>query len=66
MEYTVRLQDGADLELTDVGVSTDDHRIAFSIDGRIDNIDDKLMDVLSDTTLRPVAITFEADDTNAE
>lgn len=67
LEYhTVRLQDGADLELTDVGVSPDDHRIAFSIDGRIGNIDDELMDVLSETTLRPVAITFEAAETDAE
>jgi len=66
MEYTVDLQDGADLHLTDVGVTTQDEQIAFSIDGRIDEIDDELMEIFSDKSLKPVAITFEAKETNEE
>ncbi len=48
MEYTVRLQDGDDLVLTDVGISTEGDQIAFSINGQIDDIDDELMNVFSD------------------
>ncbi|WP_231188674.1 hypothetical protein [Haladaptatus sp. DYF46] len=62
MEYTVRLEDGTDLQLTDVDVATKGDQIAFSIDGRIENIDNELMEVFQDKSLRPAAITFEAQD----
>ncbi|RBI60308.1 hypothetical protein DMJ13_18390 [halophilic archaeon] len=62
MEYTIRLQDGAELELTDVGVATRNDHISFSIDGRLKDLDEDLLEVFSGQTLQPVAVTFKVED----
>lgn len=66
MKYTISLQNGAELELTEVGVATEGNTIVFSIDGRIDDIDGDLMAVFEDRTLQPASITFEAEETEEE
>ncbi|WP_227373921.1 hypothetical protein [Haladaptatus halobius] len=62
MEVTVRLDDGARLELKDVGVAAEDDKIAFSIDGVLLNVDDETLEALTGNTVRPVAISFEVDE----
>lgn len=64
MEHTIRLQNGADLELTDIGVATDDEHISFSIDGRIEGVNDDLMDAFSGKSLTLTAVTFRAEAPN--
>ncbi|RBI60813.1 hypothetical protein DMJ13_17965 [halophilic archaeon] len=66
VEYTIRLQDGADLELTEVGVATEGDRISFSIDGRIEDIDADLLEVFSGQILEPVAVTFDTKEPEEE
>ncbi|WP_231188653.1 hypothetical protein [Haladaptatus sp. DYF46] len=66
MEHTIRLQDGADLELTDIGIATDDEHISFSIDGRIEGVNDELMDALSGKSLTLTAVTFQAEASNSD
>lgn len=63
MEYTIRLQDGAELELTEVGVATKKDQIAFSIEGRLKDIDEDLMESFHGQTLQPAAVTFKTEET---
>ncbi|WP_227357082.1 hypothetical protein [Haladaptatus salinisoli] len=66
MKYTISLQDGAELELTEIGVATEGDTIAFSVEGRIEEINDDLIEVFEGKTLQPVAITFEAEEPEEE
>ncbi|WP_227354820.1 hypothetical protein [Haladaptatus salinisoli] len=62
MEVTIRLNDGAQLALKDVGIAAEEGKIAFSIDGVLLNVDDATLEALSGNAVRPIAVTFEISD----
>ncbi|WP_227377755.1 hypothetical protein [Haladaptatus halobius] len=62
MEIALRLQDGAHLELTDIGVSTTDEKISFSIDGRITDVEDEILHQFSGKHVTPVEIVFAVEE----
>jgi hypothetical protein len=62
MEIALRLEDGAHLELTDIGVSTTDEIISFSIDGRIMNVEDDVLEQFSGKRITPVEIVFAVEE----
>ncbi|WP_227380683.1 hypothetical protein [Haladaptatus halobius] len=65
MDIALRLQDGAQLELTDIGVSTTDEMISFSIDGRITNVEDEVLKQFSGKHVTPVEIVFAVEEPEA-
>lgn len=60
MKISIELQDGHDLELTDVGIEThkESNTIALSVDALIKGLDDETLTAFEDRKLHPLAIIF--------
>jgi hypothetical protein len=60
MKVTIELQDGHELELTDVGVETheDSNTIALSVNALIKGLDDETLAAFEGRELHPLALVF--------
>ncbi|WP_227377165.1 hypothetical protein [Haladaptatus halobius] len=60
MKLTIKLQDGHELELTDVGVETYDqtNTIALSVNALIKDLDDETLDAFEGRKLHPLTLIF--------
>jgi hypothetical protein len=64
MKVSIELQDGHELELTDVGIETHDesNTIALSVDALIKGLDDETLASFEDRKLHPLSLIFVSED----
>lgn len=64
MKVLIELQDGHQLELTDVGIETHDesNTIALSIDALIKGLDDETLAAFENRKLHPLSLVFVSED----
>lgn len=64
MKVSIELQDGHQLELTDVGIETHDesNTIALSIDALIKGLDDETLAAFENRKLHPLSLVFVSED----
>ncbi|WP_227377795.1 hypothetical protein [Haladaptatus halobius] len=64
MKVSIELQDGHELELTDVGIETHDesNTIALSVDALIKGLDDETFVSFEDRKLHPLSLIFVSED----
>ncbi|MCO8244686.1 MULTISPECIES: hypothetical protein [unclassified Haladaptatus] len=61
-EFVVEIDDHPKLELDNLDVGVEEDVIAFDVTGTIRDLDDDLLDALTDKTLRPTEVHFTTDD----
>ena len=64
MKLSIELQDGHELELTDVGIETHEqsNTIALSVDALIKGLDDETLGAFEDQKLHPLSLVFVSED----
>lgn len=64
MKVSIELQDGHELELTDVGIETheESNTIALSVDALIKGLDDETLAAFEDRKLHPLSLVFVSED----
>ena len=64
MKISIELQDGHELELTDVGIETHEqsNTIALSVDALIKGLDEETLGAFEDRKLHPLSLIFVSED----
>lgn len=64
MKLSIELQDGHELELTDVGIETHEqsNTIALSVDALIKGLDEETLGAFEDRKLHPLSLVFVSED----